>query len=148
MTGKRIVSMKFRPVFENVDAARNAVYTACREYYPDPESGGPIDELMLAITEAMNNAVEHSGTAEVEIDVAADGRNIVFRMITAGARFDPTADVAFPEMDTADDLPEGGFGRALIREMSDSVHYVYNGGRNILTLNKIIIYKEDRANGS
>ncbi|MDP2156708.1 MAG: ATP-binding protein [Nitrospirota bacterium] len=144
---EKILSRKFKPVFENVDAARVAVHTACRERYLQPGSNALIGDLLLAVTEAMNNAVEHSGAKELEIEVIAGPQNLMFRMITSGKRFDPTAGVAFPDLDTAEELPEGGFGRALIAEMVDSVKYEYVEGRNILTLEKIMITKEDRRNG-
>ena len=130
--------------FKNVDAARIAVHNACRERYLQPGSDSLISELLLAVTEAMNNAVEHSGVKEVEIEVLAGPQSLVFRMITAGERFDPTAGVAFPDLEASEELPEGGFGRALIAEMVDSMKYEYRGDRNILTLEKNMTKKEDR----
>ncbi len=140
---QRIISLKFKPVFENVDSARIAVHNACRDRYLQPGSESLIGELLLAVTEAMNNAVEHSGAEEVEIEVIAGSQSLVFRMMTAGERFDPTAGVAFPDLDDSEELPEGGFGRALIAEMVDSVTYEYREGRNILTLEKNMQTKED-----
>jgi anti-sigma regulatory factor (Ser/Thr protein kinase) len=144
---QRFISLKFKPVFENVDSARVAIHNACRELYLRPGSDSLIGELLLAVTEAMNNAVEHSGAKEVEIEVIADQQSVVFRMITAGNKFDPTAGVAFPDLDASEDLPEGGFGRALIAEMVDSVKYEYSGCNNILTLEKNMIEKEVQPNG-
>ncbi|MBI5633966.1 MAG: ATP-binding protein [Nitrospirae bacterium] len=144
---EKIITLKFKPVFENVDSARIAVHNACRERYQQPGSDPLISDLLLAATEAMNNAVEHSGAKEVEIEVIAGPQGIVFRMITAGDRFDPTAGTAFPDLDAAEELPEGGFGRALIAEMVDSEKYEYSEGRNILTLEKNMITKEDRTDG-
>jgi serine/threonine-protein kinase RsbW len=135
---KKIISLKIEPSFGNVDAARVAVQTACKERYMQPGSDERIGDLLLAVTEAMNNAVEHSGAKEMEIELLAGQQGLIFRMITAGEQFDPTAGAAFPDLDAADELPEGGFGRALIAEMVDSVKYEYNGGRNILTLEKNI----------
>ncbi|MBI5076106.1 MAG: ATP-binding protein [Nitrospirae bacterium] len=144
---ERIISLRFKPVFENVDSARVAVHNACREHYLQPGSDTLTDELLLAATEAMNNAVEHSGTEEVEVEVIAREQSLVFRLITAGEQFDPTASAAFPDLDADEELPEGGFGRALIAEMTDSVTYEYREGRNILTLEKNMITKEDRTDG-
>jgi anti-sigma regulatory factor (Ser/Thr protein kinase) len=144
---EKIFSLKFEPVFENVDAARIAVHTVCREHYLQPGSDLLIGDLLLAVTEAMNNAVEHSGAKEVEIEVVARPQNIVFRIISAGEKFDPTVSVAFPDLDATEELPEGGFGRALIAEMVDSVKYEYREGRNILTLEKNMITKEDQTDG-
>lgn len=144
---ENIISLKFKPVFENVDAARVAVHTACRERYLLPGSDSLISDLLLAVTEAMNNAVEHSGAKELEIEVLTGPQNLIFRIITSGERFDPTIGVAFPDLDATKELPEGGFGRALIAEMVDAVKYEYRAGRNILTLEKNMIKKEDRTNG-
>lgn len=144
---EKIISMKFKPVFEDVDAARRAVDAACRQYYPKPESGQLIGDLLLAVTEAMNNAVEHSGAKEIEIEVTAGPQKLMFRIITAGALFDPTVGVAFPDLDDSEELPEGGFGRALIMEMADVVKYDYSEGRNILTFEKNMTKKEDKTDG-
>ena len=144
---EKIISLIFKPVFGNVDSARVAVHNACRERYLLPGSEPLIGELLLAVTEAMNNAVEHSGAEEVEIEVIAGDQSLVFRLITAGEPFDPTAGAVFPDLDAAEELPEGGFGRALIAEMVDSVKYEYRGGRNILTLEKNMTAKEDRTDG-
>ncbi len=140
---QKIISLKFKPVFENVDAARNAVHTACKERYLQAGADELTGDLLLAVTEAMNNAVEHSGAKEIEIEVIAGQQSLLFRMITAGEKFDPTANVAFPDLDATEELPEGGFGRALIAEMMDIVKYEYSGGRNILTLEKNMTKKED-----
>ncbi|MBI5846990.1 MAG: ATP-binding protein [Nitrospirae bacterium] len=140
---QNIISLKFEPTFGNVDAARAAVHTACRERFLQPGSDALIGDLLLAVTEAMNNAVEHSGAKELEIEVIAGQQGLIFRMITAGEKFDPTAGVAFPDLDAAEELPEGGFGRALIMEMVDSVKFEYREGRNILTLEKNMMKKED-----
>lgn len=144
----KIISLKIKPVFEDVDAARIAVYTACREYFPKPESRQFIGDLLLAATEAMNNAVEHSGAKEIEIEVTAAAQILEFRIITSGKPFDPTVGVAFPDLNVSEEkLPEGGFGRALIREMVDAVKYDYREGRNILTFKKNMIKKEDQTDG-
>ena len=140
---EKIISLKFEPLFKNVDEARTAVHNACRERYLQSGSESLINELLLAVTEAMNNAVEHSGGKEVEIELLSVPAGFIFRIITIGERFDPTAGIAFPDLDAAEELPEGGFGRALIAAMVDSMKYEYREGRNILTLEKNIISKED-----
>ncbi len=145
---EKIISLKFEPLFKNVDEARAAVHNACRERYRQPGAELLINELLLAVTEAMNNAVEHSGGKEVEVELFAGPEGLIFRMSTAGERFDPTAGIAFPDLDAAEELPEGGFGRALIAEMVDSMQYEYRGDRNILTLEKNMIPKEDGADGN
>lgn len=136
--GDAVFSMKVEPSFERVSEARVAVRNFCKKHRPQPGADPLIGELLMAATEAMNNAVEHSGAKEVEIELVAGARSLVFRVMTAGKRFDPPADVAFPDLDGPGGLPEGGFGLAIIREMVDSVQYDYHDGKNIVTLTKNI----------
>lgn len=145
--GRRILSLTCKPVFKDVDSARIAVQNACKDQHPEPGAETLIRDLLLAATEAMNNAVEHSGSRDMEVEVFAEPQSLVFRMITAGERFDPTIGAAFPDLDAAEELPEGGFGRALIAEMVDNMKYEYVEGRNILTLEKYMIKKEDQTDG-
>ncbi|PLX73530.1 MAG: ATP-binding protein, partial [Desulfuromonas sp.] len=44
----------------------------------------------------------------------------------------------FPDADTDEWLPEGGYGLALIQELSDQLEHVYRDGKNILTIWKNI----------
>ena len=130
------LSLRCAPTFENADKVREAVQKLCRDRYRQPGMEAQLGDLLLAIAEAMNNAVEHSGAAEMEIEVVAGARALIFRLATAGEPFDPTAGAAFPDLDAPDGLPEGGFGRALIAALTDSVTYEYLQGRNVLTLEK------------
>jgi anti-sigma regulatory factor (Ser/Thr protein kinase) len=130
------LSLKLPPTFENVDKVRQAVQELCRGRYRQPGSEALLGDLLLAIAEAMNNAVEHSRATEMEIEVVAGARSLTFRMLTAGAPFDPTADSAFPDLEGPEGLPEGGFGRALVVALTDRVTYEYLQGRNVLTIEK------------
>lgn len=131
-------SMKIEPTFENVSVVRHAVQESCGKHYPQAAAEPLIEELLMAATEAMNNAVEHACTKEVEIELVAGAQGLIFRAISAGERFTPPAEVAFPDLDSPEGLPEGGFGLALIREMVDVVAYDYHDGKNIITLTKYI----------
>ncbi|TAN40373.1 MAG: ATP-binding protein [Nitrospirae bacterium] len=146
--GDAVVKMKIEPTFENVSAVRLAVQDVCRKQYGWPGAEPLIDELLMAATEAMNNAVEHSGAKEVEIELIAGARRLVVRVLTAGKRFDPPSEVAFPDLDGPGGLPEGGFGLAIIREMADAVHYDYCDGKNIVTLEKNISENEGGQDGN
>ena len=138
MNGKKTLGMTVAPTFENVDAVRTEVEKLCREMFPGDDARSRIGDVLLAATEIMNNAVEHSGADAMEIDASVEGDGVTFRLSTLSAMFDPTANVSMPVMGEDADLPEGGFGLALIREMMDSVEYEYSGGRNILTMRKKI----------
>lgn len=132
------LSLRLRPTYENVDKVRAAVQELCRDRYRHPGAHALLGDLLLAITEAMNNAVEHSRAAEMEIDVVAGTRSLTFRMLTAGERFDPTVGASFPDLDAPEGLPEGGFGLALIAALADRVTYQYLERKNILTLEKTL----------
>lgn len=133
---KRKILITFDPKFENVDLTRAAIQGICREINPAAESVSKISELCLAATEAMNNAVEHSGVKKINVEVLADENGIVLKLTSKGEKFDPTVNVLFPDLDQPTVLPEGGFGRAIIREMVDLWEYEYIKGRNVLTLKK------------
>lgn len=130
------LSLRLPTTFESVDAVRAAVLEFCRERYRQPGSETLLGDLLLAITEAMNNAVEHARAAEMEIEVVAGDRTLLFRMLTAGEPFDPTVGASFPDLDAPEGLPEGGFGRALIEALTDRVTYEYLEGKNVLTIEK------------
>ena len=144
---RMLLTLKCEPVFSDVDEARKAVQNVCKAEYGHPGSEEAINELLLAVTEAMNNAVEHSGAGEIGIEVFAGQEGPIVRIITEGKRFDPTVGVSFPDLDAVDELPEGGFGKALIMEMADSVTYEYCAGKNIFSLGKKIHKKEEQING-
>ena len=125
------------PIFEEVDLARRTADEICREYYMDMGVESSVQDFILAITEAMNNIVEHSQANHVRVELTAHPDKIVYVIENDGLKFDPTEDVAMPDLDD-DDLPEGGFGRAIINELMDEVSYDYLENRNVLTLIKTI----------
>lgn len=130
------LSLNVSPTFENVDKVRHAVQEFCRERHPEPGAEELIGDLLLAITEALNNAVEHSRAAAIEVEVVAGPRSLLFRMLTEGEPFDPTVGTSFPDLDDPEGLPEGGFGRALVAALTDRATYEYREGKNVLTLEK------------
>ena len=132
MDGKRKIAIAFEPTFENVDMAREAIMGICREIGAESFAV----DFGLAITEAMNNAVEHSGAEKVEVEFVADTSGVVFKLLTKGEKFDPTVNVSMPDMDDDSELPEGGYGLAIIKEIVDSVKYEYIDGKNVFTFEK------------
>ncbi len=135
----KTLSFRIEPDFKGVDRVRLALQKLCNEIYRGPEAESRTGELCLAATEAMNNAVEHSGADQVEIEICADEAAVLFRITTGGGKFDPTVDVSMPALDEDDELPEGGFGLAIIKAMVDNVRYEHVEGKNIMTLDKRII---------
>lgn len=142
----RTLAFQIAPDFAGVDLVRTALKEFCNEIYiGGPEAEAWTGDLCLAATEAMNNAVEHSGAEKVEIEIFANKTEVVFRMITRGEKFDPTAGISMPVLGDGDELQEGGFGLAIIKEIVDSVRYEYIDGKNVMTLGKRIIGKKGES---
>lgn len=132
----RKITIEFEPTFENVDIIRSAISAICLQAFSAPELKPPSIDFTLAVTEAMNNAVEHSGTERVVIELTVTASAMIFKMTTTGVKFDPTTPATFPDLSSTEDMPEGGFGRAIMRELVDRATYEYQNGCNILTLEK------------
>ncbi|NTV15180.1 MAG: STAS domain-containing protein [Desulfobulbaceae bacterium] len=127
------------PIFEEVDIARQIATEICREYYVGAGFQELIGDFLLAITEAMNNVVEHGKASQIDVELTALPDQVVYVIRSDGQPFDPTQDVAMPEMGGGEDLPEGGFGRALILELLDEVRYEFKEGKNVLRMTKKIV---------
>jgi len=134
MAAKRTLNITFAADFALVDQARSAVLELCREAFPQDDEA--VSDLCMAANEAMNNAVEHSGSPQMEVELQIDDKSMTFRMSIGGDRFDPTGSAVMPEPDALGELPEGGYGLALIREFIDCIAYEYRDGKNMLTLVK------------
>ena len=103
--------------------------------------GTRVDEVQIALTEAVNNIVEHAYHGAAPGDVRIRGELFPERLWIsiqdAGA---PFPDGELPEGKPADvsvateDLPEGGFGWFLIRELASQVQYKRTEGSNNLSL--------------
>ena len=131
----QVLEMRFAPEFSSVNLAREALRKICRELF-EPEGGSFTDTICLAATEALNNAVEHSGSTAVEMEVTADRDGLTLRLTNNGIRFDSTVPASMP--DDADDPlgAEGGYGLALVQQLVDSLEYAYHDGKNVLTMHK------------
>lgn len=122
-----------------VREALDKVFVALDPFALDVEEKGTI-ELVLA--EALNNVVEHAypePDATGKIDVSADmlANGLAFKIEDHGK---PMPDGHAPLGTQADldvdllDLPEGGFGWFLIRDLAKDVLYERVDGTNVLTL--------------
>ena len=102
---------------------------------------GRADEVQIALTEAVNNVVEHaySGSApgDVTIDCQLHAERLWVSIRDAGAPYPggtlPDGKPAEIDVQSAD-LPEGGFGWFLIRELASRVEYERTGRGNNLSL--------------
>ncbi|HBG07163.1 MAG: hypothetical protein A2075_08230 [Geobacteraceae bacterium GWC2_58_44] len=130
------VNIVFAADFRSVDQARGTLLVLCRGAFPLQQEA--VSDFCMAANEAMNNAVEHSGCSLLEVELHADDQSMTFRMSSDGERFDPTGSAAMPEPDELGELPEGGYGLALIQEFVDGMAYQYRDGKNVVTLVKNI----------
>ncbi|WP_291729024.1 ATP-binding protein [Leisingera sp. F5] len=103
--------------------------------------GARADEVQIALTEAVNNVVEHAYESappgDVRILAELYPERLWISIQDAGAPFPrgelpegKPADVSVP----AESLPEGGFGWFLIRELASQVQYERSEGNNNLSL--------------
>ena len=126
-----------KPDFHAVDMAREDIDKLLAQSFQSGQSDMKRLEFCLAVAEAMNNAVEHSGADQIEVDLSIEGDDAVFHMFTRGDPFDPTGSTEMPEMND-EDLPEGGFGMAIMNQLADEIKHEHKDGRNTLRIRKKI----------
>lgn len=125
----------FAPDFANINMVRAAVRGMCADFFRLDDNAPSVMDFCLIVTELMNNAVEHSNTPEITVELQLSGDEAVFRLISAGDGFDPTRTIMMPDVGQGE-LPEGGYGLALIQVLADGMEYERRGNRNMVTLRK------------
>ncbi|WP_158965498.1 ATP-binding protein [Chachezhania sediminis] len=108
--------------------------------------------IEIVLAETLNNIVEHAcaGQPDGQVRVRARLTDLYLLVIVVdngrpypGNRLPPYAQPAVAcELDS---LPEGGFGWALIRELTDHVQYRRHRNRNVLTLSIFLERELSRA---
>lgn len=134
-TGRLFISCD--PTFANVDMVRAAVRRVCTDFFQLADSATSIMDFCLIVTELMNNAVEHSKAQVLDVELILSDHEALFRLISDGTGFDPTTSTAMPSLDRDENLPEGGYGLALIQALADGMEYECRESRNMVTLRKI-----------
>ena len=99
------------------------------------------NSILIAVAEAINNIVEHAfaglGTGQVTLTCRQDPEAFSVVLEDNG---NPLPGLQLPDGIAANvdqplsQMPEGGFGWFLIRQLADSVFYDRNEGRNHLVL--------------
>lgn len=131
---ERRFALVFEPVFPKIDEARAGLTAFLRRSAPG-DAASLLGDFCLAATEALNNVVEHSGASRIEIACAVYPDAVLLSIKDDGKPFDPTRQVSLPGPE-AGAAPEGGYGRSIVMELADSVHYRRQGSWNALTLRK------------
>ena len=101
------------------------------------EAASVSPKAMVVLDEIVSNIVRCSGAKEFKVRFEhkyPDGV-VAMTFIDAGKPFDPTREVAEPDLkaDVAD-RNIGGLGIFMVKKMSKSVNYVRQDGRNVLTV--------------
>ena len=98
-------------------------------------------QLDVAIDELFTNVASYAypgGTGEVTVRFACEDRLVSVTFFDRGIPFNPLdrpdPDVTLP----ASERKQGGLGIFLVRKTMDAVQYRYEGGQNILTIQKRI----------
>ena len=99
----------------------------------DVSSNG-VDEILLALTEACANVVQHAGEHdEYQVDVSIDDQLCRISVLDHGSGFDVDAVTAAPPASPLD----GGRGLVLMRELVDRLSFVADeSGTHRVTLEK------------
>jgi serine/threonine-protein kinase RsbW len=118
----------------DLDAIRDGLQTlfALDLLAPLTEESRGAAEIVLA--EVLNNVVEHAYAefpGKIEIWVTRRENFLFIRIVDDGLPM-PGGDLPGGKMVRIDDLPEGGFGWYLIRNLSHELTYQRDGKRNIL----------------
>lgn len=143
MNDTRRLLISFEPTFANVDVVRAAVWGVCTDLFQLTGTAASIMDFCLIVTELMNNVVEHANTPFVNVELLLSDHEAVFRLISEGAGFDPTTIAAMPSPEPDENLPEGGYGLALIQALADGMEYEHREHMNMVTLRKTFPVKSE-----
>ena len=139
----------FRATFQNV---RLAIETALRTLEPLGLSEEERSGIELVLAEALNNVVEHaydnSNPAEIKL-VLRHGRAGLLVEIRDSGKPMPNGRTPVGEHPSAGmtngELPEGGFGWFLIRELARDLIYDRENGENFLIFRMAVGQKSEPA---
>ena len=77
-----------------------------------------------------------NGVAEVRCEVENDPPRVTLQFLDGGKPFDPLAKADADTTLSAEEREIGGLGILLVKKTMDAVHYAYENGKNILTIEK------------
>jgi sigma-B regulation protein RsbU (phosphoserine phosphatase) len=90
------------------------------------------------VSNVINHGYPHGGEHDIEVRLELTGRRLVVTVSDDGVAFNP---LAVPPPDTTLPLEQrelGGLGIHLVRNLTDEATYGRHGGRNVITLVKIV----------
>lgn len=133
---ERALSIAFAADFSSVNLVRAALTGVCADVFGQDHERA--SDMIMAVNEAMNNAVEHTDSTTVTVELTCTAQELGIFVISTGPVFDPVAAAA--ELGETDMMAreEGGYGLYLIRELVDRFEYEYRDARNIWKMFKEI----------
>lgn len=98
----------------------------------------------LCLTEALNNVIKHAYRGEqnhsINVNVCVDDSLMEIQVIDEGI---PRESLVIKELDfdpgDIDNLPEGGMGLFIIKQLMDELDYYTLNGKNYFTLRKYLL---------
>lgn len=96
------------------------------------------DDLRLAVDEAVTNIITHGygGPGEVQLEVVADGPDLVIRLCDQAPVFDPALAPAADLTPPGERDSPGGFGVYLMKSVMDDIIHTQSDCGNQLTMIK------------
>jgi serine/threonine-protein kinase RsbW len=97
----------------------------------------------ICLTEALNNVIKHAYKGElnhpIEINVVKDSKLLEVQIIDKGSSRD-SLEIKDLDFDPEDinNLPEGGMGLYIMKQLMDELDYYSLNGRNFFTLRKYL----------
>jgi serine/threonine-protein kinase RsbW len=126
--------------FEQVALLAHALRAACVGLGLTPTAAA---EVELSAVEAVNNAIEHAygdcpGEVRVTLTLSAEGVELEVRDRGRAMAPGTLEHASAPSFDPAAlaELPEGGMGLGIVKDLMDEVHYRSDGGENRLTMSR------------
>lgn len=126
-----------KPEFNSTEIVRRGVKAALHDWLGLVRDSR-IDDFCLVVSELVNNAIEHGRCTSIEGEFRTEDERALFTLTTDGVTFDPTVRKAkMPDFDEKDDLPEGGYGLAIINQLADEFAYRCLEGKNVTVVAKL-----------
>ncbi|RFC55868.1 ATP-binding protein [Brumimicrobium aurantiacum] len=133
---KEIESVSFASDVNNISIAESMVDTICKNHTVHEDNYG---NILIAVTEAVNNAIQHGNSEDVNKNVVLSVRqndkelSFVVQDEGAGFAFDNLPDPTAPE----NIEKESGRGIFLMKSLADDVLFEENGSRVVLTFSNL-----------
>ena len=132
-------TFKFEPDFTSSEKFRKELLHALHTVQGHSCGTTVVDDLCQIVSELINNAVEHGKSSYLLGELTVGRNRLAFTLTSDGIPFDPTGvNAVMPDFDEHNNLPEGGYGLAIIRRLADEFIYRYEDGKNMTTVAKLI----------